>query len=155
MTLLEFASSKYVEIDPMVGMLTNTNIDANYHYSLRANEFDLQVAKRILETKVLIGTHSDLEGSMARFQRYFGWDSRSHGNSNAKDQALDIAQADNCKRELIEVGDKWLTMQKEPIKEDDAVWRELSKSLSLDLELYNHIEYLYSVQGEKIFEVVN
>ena len=46
-------------------------------------------------------------------------------------------------------------MQAGKIVEGDEVWKKLSNSLHFDLELYKHAEFLYEVQGEKIFDVVN
>ena len=155
MTLLEFASSKYVENNPMVRMLTNIDSDPrspSSAYESNSTEVDLEVAKRILESKVLIGLYRDLDGSLARFQRYFGWDP----NKNIKiEEQLTSVAVQTCKSELVENGDRWITMRAGKIVEGDEVWKKLSNSLHFDLELYKHAEFLYEVQGEKIFDVVN
>jgi hypothetical protein len=154
MSLLEYASSKYVENNPMTKTLTNIvrhrkedSLSSDYQYE--SSDIDLEVAKKILESKILIGLYRDLDGSIARFQRYFSW---VPNERIPKEDILSSEDVQTCKDELIQTGDKWLAMK---ITEDDEVWKQLSESLQYDVELYKHAELLYDVQGEKIFEVVN
>ena len=142
MTLLQFASSKYVEDNPMVRLLTNTRAP----YKLA--EADLQVAKKIIELKCLLGLYRDLDASLARFHRYFRWNDGAMGGKERKETAQ------TCKSELTQKGDTWLTAQKEKIEEGGDVWKQFAKSNELDLELYEYVESLYKYQGEKIFDIV-
>jgi len=134
MTLLQFAASQYVEDNPMVRLLTNKE------YPLKLSYEDLEIAKKIVEMKALIGLYRDLDGSIARFQRYFGWPYNK--------------ETQDCKLSLAKMGDKWMTKQGEKVLEGDEVWIKFSQSHELDMELYTFVEMLYTIQGEKIFDVV-
>ncbi len=162
MTLLEFASSKYVEKNPMVEMLSNIN-NLSYHhheqpspysgdkkFKYQSQELDFKIAKHILETKILIGLYRDLDGSISRFQRYFSWDPDKIIQTQRGMEAVK-----SCKSNVIDSGDKWLLIQGEVIQEGGEIWNKLANSLRLDMQLYKHAEMLYDVQGEKIFGVVN
>lgn len=96
--------------------------------------------KKIVEMKALIGLYRDLDGSIARFQRYFGWPYNK--------------ETQDCKLSLAKMGDKWMTKQGEKVLEGDEVWIKFSQSHELDMELYTFVEMLYTIQGEKIFDVV-
>jgi len=134
MTRLQFASSQYVEDNPMVRLLTNKE------YPLKLSYLDLEIAKKIVEMKALIGLYRDLDGSIARFQRYFGWPYNK--------------ETQECKLSLARRGDKWMTKQGEKVLEDDEVWTKFAQSHELDMELYKFAEILYTIQGETIFHVV-
>jgi len=47
-------------------------------------EEDLQLAKEIVQTKCLVGLYRERMGSLARFDRYFGWGSSSKSRSKIK-----------------------------------------------------------------------
>ena len=134
MTLLQFASSRYVEDNPMVRLLTNKEYPQKLSYS------DIEIAKKIVEMKALVGLYRDLDGSISRFQRYFGW---SH-----------TKEAQSCKLQVASAGEKWMHVHEGKVLEGDETWAKLALSNELDMKLYSFVEMLYKVQGEQIFDVV-
>mmetsp|Transcript_19802 Transcript_19802/g.24425 ORF Transcript_19802/g.24425 Transcript_19802/m.24425 type:complete len:520 (+) Transcript_19802:97-1656(+) len=154
MNLLQFASSNFVENNPIVRILTQApGVDP--FRKLTRN--DLEVAKEIVGRKFLVGLYRDLDGSMARFDRYFGWSSDELRNGKHDDEAArakKLIDIKSCRSELALSGDRWMSTQKSEIGDEGVVMDILEKSNLLDIKLYQHIELVFEAQGERIFNVV-
>ena len=160
MALRQFVSSKHVEMNPMVRLLSQLpGVDPDRTLT----KTDLEVAKKVVETKCLVGLYRDIAGSLARFDRYFGWSESSTqrrlSNSNSthtNEDGKKLGQIKSCRDGVTDKGDYWLQMQKknDELKSDSVEYELLAEANSLDLKLYAHIENIYEVQGDKIFNVV-
>lgn len=161
MTLSQFATSKHIENNPMVRFLTQkTGVDP---FRILSNA-DLEIAKEVVARKCLVGLYSDLGGSLARFDRYFGWSASNKtqtidrssisSSSNTSNLEQTIASVKKCQSDLMAKGDWWLSKQKSKLEEDSLEKTLIEKANELDLKLYKHIELIYEAQGEKIFHVV-
>ncbi len=161
MTLSQFAMSKHIENNPMVRLLTQKpGVDP---FRILDNA-DLEIAKEVVARKCLVGLYSDLGGSLARFDRYFGWSASNKtqtieglnisSNSNTSNQEETAASVKKCQSDLAAKGDWWLTKQKSKLEEGSLDKTLIEKANELDLQLYKHIELIYEAQGEKIFHVV-
>lgn len=161
MTLLQFATSKHIEKNPMVRFFTEgLGLDPNR----KLGKSDLQVAMKVVERKFLIGIYRDMKGSLARFDRYFGWSMAKLSNSTSVDADEDereeakekhLADVKVCRSKLISEGDRWMQkQQKSKVKIEDDERDLIEKANVWDLKLYNHIELIFEAQGENIFNVV-
>merc|ERR1711920_943317 len=96
---------------------------------------DLEVAKKVVETKCLVGLYRDKAGSLARFDRYFGWSEssikRRLSDSNSTDTNEDgkkLGQIKSCRDGVIKKGDWWLQMQNDNIKSDSVEYELLAEA---------------------------
>ena len=129
MTLAEYASSEKAESNWMVRMLNNDPVFVD--------ERHLNIAKRILREKVLIGLTSQMEDSIRRFYSYFGW-----GGSRDK--------WSQCERRLLFEGAN--TNDRHSLEEGAMAWDLLSSRNSLDVALYDYAVELFHHQGAILFE---
>eukprot|EP00549_Striatella_unipunctata_P016767 CAMPEP_0118676676 /NCGR_PEP_ID=MMETSP0800-20121206/2182_1 /TAXON_ID=210618 ORGANISM="Striatella unipunctata, Strain CCMP2910" /NCGR_SAMPLE_ID=MMETSP0800 /ASSEMBLY_ACC=CAM_ASM_000638 /LENGTH=184 /DNA_ID=CAMNT_0006572221 /DNA_START=45 /DNA_END=599 /DNA_ORIENTATION=- len=132
MTIEEYAHSDSIEhnwitrflIDKTTGGLTKE---------------DMLVAKEILRKKCLVGMYDDLEESLDRFARYFGWDADPTGHIEA------------CQHACVESGDP---RHRHPtLSEEEPEYQFILDQNRYDLELYEYAKVLYEAQGEQIFGV--
>jgi hypothetical protein len=158
MSISEFAKSKYIENNWMTRFLIGKTKGKLTHA-------DMLLAKQILRYKVLVGLYEELDTSMARFQRYFGW------KSVTKTQA-DTAK---CRSKAIARGDKNVLGHPTSIKDENAplasfqsnrsqtveevvvgnaAWKAIERHNLFDMELYAFAKRVYALQGEHIFDVV-
>jgi len=150
MTLAEYASSSYIVDNPITRMLT---IGPDDDHSRALTKDDLKIAKEIVQRKCLVGLYRDRLGSMARFGRYFssGWNHRWESiEGGEEEQQRKIL---SCRKKVIQKGDKTMNHGL-AVEMGSEEWELLTKVNELDLELYQHIEKLYEIQGKKIFDVV-
>ena len=156
MTIEEFAKSKYIEnnwvtrflVDKTKGKLTHS---------------DMLLAKMIVRYKVLVGLYDELDTSMARFQRYFGW----------KDTSKTRADIAICRSKTVARGDKNVLGHPTSIEDGKAVgslqsnnsaveevltgtaaWKSIERHNLFDIELYEFAKKVYALQGKHIFDVV-
>ena len=152
MTIEEFARSGYIENNWMTRFLVGRPKGKLTHS-------DMLLAKKIVKYKVLVGLYDELESSMTRFQRYFGW----------KDSKKTQADTAKCRSKAISRGDKHLghptsikdgEAQSNNLHESKEVivgnpaWKALERQNLFDLELYAFAKRVYALQGEHIFDVV-
>jgi len=153
MTIEEFAQSGYIENNWMTRFLVGKPKGKLTH-------LDMLLAKKIVKYKVLVGLYDELETSMARFQRYFGW----------KDSKRTRADTAKCRSKAISLGDKNLG-HPTSIKDREAfaslqsnnsgaevivgnpAWKAIERQNVFDLELYAFAQRVYALQGEHIFNV--
>mmetsp|Transcript_27351 Transcript_27351/g.42973 ORF Transcript_27351/g.42973 Transcript_27351/m.42973 type:complete len:579 (+) Transcript_27351:218-1954(+) len=156
MTIEEFARSGYIENNWMTRFLVGKPKGKLSH-------LDMLLAKKIVKYKVLVGLFDELDTSMARFQRYFGW----------KDPKKTRANTAKCRSKAISRGDKHLA-HPSSIKDGEAfaslqsnnpngaqevivgnqAWKAIERQNVFDLELYAFAQRVYTLQGEHIFDVV-
>jgi hypothetical protein len=150
MTLRAYAKSKIVEDNPITRILTAVP-GKNPKRSLTME--DLLLAKHIIANKCLVGLHDEIEGSMARFSRYFDWENNAlvDGRNKTLEKVEDGMKGGlPCMRSIKR--DKWLTASK--LEKTSVEYGFLANKNRLDLLLYEFIENVYNVQGEEIFHVV-
>ena len=157
MTLRQYAASKHIENNPLVRLLTKTpGKDTNRVLT----KDDLEAAKKIIESKCLVGLYRDLEGSLARFDRYFGWSFIADANNSTnheddKEREMKLTTVKKCRSDYMQTkGDYWMTRHQKKLEADSLEMKLIEKANELDLELYSHIELVFEAQGEKIFNVV-
>eukprot|EP00985_Skeletonema_marinoi_P017645 scaffold9736_cov144-Skeletonema_marinoi.AAC.14 len=157
LTIEEFARSGYIENNWMTRFLVGKPKGKLTHS-------DMLLAKKIVKYKVLVGLYDELETSMSRFQRYFGW-------KDAKKTRADTAK---CRSKAISRGDKNVLGHPTSIKDREAfasiqstnsytdqdvivgnsAWKAIERQNVFDLELYAFAKRVYALQGEHIFGVV-
>ena len=97
-----------------------------------------------------------MAGSLARFDRYFGWTKadviKSKGHD--KDQEKLSSNIKACRKDLVKNKDWWLSRQERQIAGNSTEMGLLEEENMLDLRLYSHVERIYKAQGDKIFHVV-
>lgn len=155
MTIEAFAQSGYIENNWMTRFLVGKPKGKLTH-------LDMLLAKKIVKYKVLVGLYDELETSMARFERYFGW----------KDSKRTRADTAKCRSKVISLGDKNL-VHPTSIKDREAfaspqsdssnaaqevivgnpAWKAIERQNVFDLELYAFAKRVYALQGEHIFDV--
>jgi len=118
MSLEFYARSQYVENNYLVRYLSG-QIEGE------VDRENLIVAKAVLK-KFLIGLTDNMDKSIERFERYFGFE------GGAK-----------CRRNAISKNKMGKTM----VKQGTEVWRLLQWQNKLDLELYSYAQELYTKQG--------
>jgi len=118
MSLEFYARSQYVENNYLVRYLSG-QIEGE------VGRENLIVAKAVLK-KFLIGLTDNMDKSIERFERYFGFE------GGAK-----------CRRNAISKNKMGKTM----VKQGTEVWRLLQWQNKLDLELYSYAQELYTKQG--------
>ncbi len=161
MSIGEYAESKYIQDNPIVRLLTNTQ------RGKEVTDLELELAKRIIQLKCLVGMYDDIDNSVTRFDRYFSWEVLAGRNSNNAKKGLSPQQTakqrrekiQKCSNETTRVGDRWLdmqtTIQGTRIQEGSDVWNKLAKSNQMDLKLYEYAKFVYKRQAEHIFEEVS
>jgi len=150
MSLVEYASSTHIVDNPITRMLA---IGPDEDNSRVLTDDDLKLAKEIVRSKCLVGLYRDRLGSLARFGRYFAsvWDQRWENVSDGREERQ--RKIHSCRKKIVQRGDK--TMNHGLVVQiGSKEWDALAKMNKLDLELYEHIEKMYEIQGVKIFDVV-
>lgn len=149
MTIEEYATSRYIENNWLTRFIVNKP-------GGKLSHADLLLAKKILKFKCLVGLYDDMEASLSRFQRYFGW------NNDTPDKAGEIVA---CRRTIISHGDKvllhpvstkdeWDTKTDGAVKFGSTAWNAIARQNMFDMELYEFAKRLYKSQGEDMFDIV-
>jgi len=124
----EFAENNWMTrflVGKMIGMLERIDVD---------------IAKEILRRKVLIGLVVDVEGSVTRFNKYFGYDNNSPPSKELQD-CMDTFLKSGSNKNVHTL-----------IEEGGIAWRILRANNLFDLELYEYALQLYEEQGKLIFK---
>ena len=138
MDLIEYAQSKYIENNYVTRSLVGK-------FDEELSEDDMATAKQIVTTKCLVGLYENLDGSIQRFARYFGWSSFD----TSKEKSVGIKR---CRRAHVEAGDTFLNFP--PVKKGSVEYDLILEHNRFDMELYEFITLIYKIQGEKIFNIV-
>ena len=125
-TLEEYARSKYHEPNWMVRHL------AGVPSSDKPTANDLAVAKEVMRTKFIVGMVPFKDGSLKRFEEYFGWIYPAKGGVECRQRAIADATA----------------AEKSNVKEGSPGWVALSKANDLDIKLYEYANHLFFAQKD-------
>lgn len=136
MTLAEYASSGSIEHNWVTRFLLNKP-------GGKLSKEDMLTAKEILRKKCLVGLYDEIENSLARFDRYFGWTPR--GGKQKRETA-------SCRKAFVIAGDK--RHEHPSVEKGGTVYEAILDSNRFDVELYEYARVLYRVQGEQIFGIV-
>jgi hypothetical protein len=158
MSISEFAKSKYIENNWMTRFLIGKTKGKLTHA-------DMLLAKQILRYKVLVGLYDELDTSMVRFQRYFGWKSVTKTQADtAKCRSKAIARGDKNvlghptsiknQNALLESFQSNRSQTVEEVVVGNAAWKAIERHNLFDMELYAFAKRVYALQGEHIFGVV-
>jgi len=128
MTIEQYASSPMAEEDWMTRFLVNKPEGALF-------QEDVEVAKEILRKKCLIGMLDNMDESISRFTRYFGWVAEG-----------DASQQNECKRKYFHEN----VHKHNGIKSGTKAWDLLKEKNKKDLQLYHYAEELFAEQ-ERLF----
>ena len=125
-TLEEYARSKYHEPNWMVRHL------AGVPSSDKPTANDLAVAKEVMRTKFIVGILPYNDGSLKRFEEYFGWIYPAKGGVECRQRAIADATA----------------AERSNVKEGSPGWVALSKANDLDIKLYEYANHLFFAQKD-------
>jgi len=138
MSVEDYAKSKYIENNWLTRFLVSKPGGT-------LNHSDMLMAKKVIKFKCLVGLYDDIETSMARFHRYFGW--------NAKEAPATKSRIKQCTSEKITQGDKNI-LEHPTVRQNSVAWNAIVHQNRFDMELYEYAKKIYRIQGEQIFDVV-
>mmetsp|Transcript_6181 Transcript_6181/g.9062 ORF Transcript_6181/g.9062 Transcript_6181/m.9062 type:complete len:358 (-) Transcript_6181:237-1310(-) len=177
MSLVDYAKSSSIENNWLTRFLVNKPGGA-------LTKKDLILAKELLKRKCLVGLYDDMEVSLAKFDRYFGWtdgnsidqdgEDGDENDSNDKDEETNKKRRTAAKAAASSSSSLAKTTTKTEIqkcrkkvintgdyrhnhpdvKEGSKEWNLIIQQNRFDMELYNYAKLLYQVQGEQIFGIV-
>ena len=137
MTVEQYAKSQYIENNWLTRFLVSKPGGKLTHS-------DMLMAKKIVKFKCLVGLYDDIETSLARFQRYFGWNAQESKETNAKIK--------HCRSEKVTQGDK--NVAHPTVRQGSVAYQAIVRQNMFDMELYEYVKKIYRIQGEQIFDVV-
>lgn len=128
-TLEQYATSDIIENNWMTRQLSN---------QLGGELFDsnLKLAMEVVNTKFLVGLMSQIEPTMARFEKYFRWTY----HVNPPNQEV-------CRERLMSGGANSNKKNKKPVDSSHSAWDLLAAQNNFDLQLYAYIEQLFVEQA--------
>jgi len=129
-TVEDYAISEFAENNWMTRFLSNK-------MSGVLSRNDVEIAKEILRRKVLIGLVIDVEGSVTRFNKYFGWDKTA------------TSEQQRCANQILKSGSNKNVHKL--VEEGGMAWRILRANNLFDLELYEYALQLYEEQKRLFF----
>jgi hypothetical protein len=142
MTLEEYTKSEYIVSNFMVRHLSNKLTEA-------LMPADVEMAKKILQRKFLIGLAKDMSGSLDRIHQYFGWEAIDHYRLGV------LQRADGCKAQyLAESHVSQNHIIHPPVVEGSDAWSLLHLANWADVALYEYAEALYLEQAG-LFAAIN
>jgi len=132
-------------------ILLRTILGYNHDPFPRAlTEVDLNTAKYILKTKVIIGLLEQKGPSMERFMNYFMWDDHSPFQNQAR--------VDECMERALHWGwyhksppsDYYDHFRQEVMNEESSLFLLMKQKNMFDFELYEYAKYLFWWQGMEL-----
>ena len=145
MSLQEYAQSSSVENNWLTRFLVGKKSGA-------LGPEHMVLAKKIVRNKILVGLYTDMETSLSRFDRYFGWTNHARekaGGFQAREETTE--QANKCRAAFVEAGDD--RHNHPTVEPKSKEWDLIARQNKYDLELYEYIKQLYKTQAEQIFGV--
>mmetsp|Transcript_20777 Transcript_20777/g.30755 ORF Transcript_20777/g.30755 Transcript_20777/m.30755 type:complete len:624 (+) Transcript_20777:99-1970(+) len=131
--LEDYCRSQHVENNWMVRILSGSMTG-------EVGDDHLEIAKKVLREKVIIGLLEQKEESLRRFEHHFGW---RYTENNQKQTS--------CRTRIL-VGDyRSNESAKHKIKEGSQAWSLLMWQNRLDMKLYKYAKALYLQQGTELF----
>jgi len=151
MTMEEYAKSQFIENNWVTRFLVHKP-------SGKLTHSDMLLAKKIIKFKCLVGIYDDIEASLVRFERYFGW--------GVHDRAHKHGEIPKCRKRFLDLGDRNTLGHPVSVKEGRATetndglvkvgskaWDAIVRQNIFDMELYEFAKQIYKIQGEQIFGV--
>ena len=145
MSLQEYAQSSSVENNWLTRFLVGKKSGA-------LGPEHMVLAKKIVRNKILVGLYTDLETSLSRFDRYFGWTDHAREKDigfQAREETTE--QANKCRAAFVEAGDD--RHNHPTVEPNSKEWDLIVRQNKYDMELYDYIKQLYKTQAEQIFGV--
>jgi hypothetical protein len=126
----DYANSDQVERNWMTRFLSNAQDD---DLTVR----HLALAKKVMETRCIVGLLKYKGTSLARIEHYFGW-------------TMDSEKSRECHTKLLDWN--WPSKNKHSqVQEGSETWRKLASLNNLDMSLYKHAEKVFNLQGDSLF----
>jgi major membrane immunogen (membrane-anchored lipoprotein) len=156
MTVEQYAKSGHIENNWMTRFLVNKPGGT-------LGRGDMLLAKRIIKTKCLVGLYEDIEVSLSRFVRFFGWEQPRGGGGNSTTAPRSAADAVGCRSEAVARGDRYVSGKSSvgggvgdmaTVRPGSLAWNAIVRMNLFDLELYEYAKRVYQMQAEGIFDVV-
>jgi hypothetical protein len=104
---------------------------------------DLKTAKKIIKTKCLVGLSTQLDESLDRFEKYFGWEERTATFNGGP------VQKEECRTSILDARDTYQDILNPGIAfidPDSEVWDSLIKISYFDMELYMYAVEVFAEQ---------
>jgi hypothetical protein len=133
LSIEEYAKSPHVENNWMTRMLSGKMTG-------EVGDFELGVAKRILQSKVLVGLLEQKDLSMRRFEYYLGWN-----------YTQDAIRQGACRKRILTGDYRTNEISSHRVKEGSQAWSLLLWQNKLDLKLYKYAKALFLQQGAELF----
>jgi len=142
MELEEYCQSPHVENNWMTRILSD-------RMTGDVGDTELEIAKRVLREKIVVGLLEQKEESMRRFEFYFQqWQSNNNNNSGNTDSS---SRQMACRTRIL-VGDYRINESaKGKVKEGSQAWSMLTWQNKLDIKLYKYAKALFLQQGAELF----
>ena len=159
MTMEQYAKSGHIENNWMTRFLVNKPGGT-------LGRGDMLLAKRIIKTKCLVGLYEDIEVSLSRFVRFFGWEQPRGGGGNSTTAPRSAADVVRCRSEAVARGDRYVSGKPSvggggggggdmaTVRPGSLAWNAIVRMNLFDLELYEYARRVYQTQAEGIFDVV-
>ena len=145
MSLQEYAKSSSVENNWLTRFIVGKKSGA-------LGPEHMVLAKKIVRNKILVGLYTDMETSLSRFDRYFGWTNHARekaGGFQAREETTE--QTNKCRAAFVEAGDD--RHNHPTVEPNSKEWDLIVRQNKYDMELYEYIKQLYKTQAEQIFGV--
>jgi hypothetical protein len=137
-SMMDYVNSGVFEADWTVRMITNT-------MSGPLERSHLDSAKLLLRTKCLVGVQSEMNESLDRFQKFFGWDLKDTERNGI------LIPGEICKEKFFfpeKSGGMKMNTNKHPkILPGSPEYEAILKKSPLDLELYEYVIELFKEQA--------
>lgn len=135
MTLDDYAQSSLVESNFMVRHLIAKHRDA-------LTPADVELAKKILQRKFLVGLSAQMSDSFDRFRQYFGWEAVDHYRKGI------LVRAQGCKNQyLAESHVKQNKIAHPPVLAGSEAWGHLHQANWADVALFEYAQALFREQA--------
>jgi hypothetical protein len=153
MTIEQYATSKYIENNWLTRFLVNKN-------GGKLGKADMILAKSIIGTKCLVGLYDDMDVTLARFVRYFGWGAPTNSTTIRTNRDVDA-----CRSDVVSRGDRHVSGGRNrpddekrdvvvPVRPGSLAWDAIIRMNMFDMELYEYARRVYRKQAEEIYDVV-
>lgn len=140
MTLDDYAQSSMVESNFMVRHLIAKHRDA-------LTPADVEMAKKIMQRKFLIGLSAQMSESFDRFRQYFGWEAMDRYRKGV------LIRSEGCKKQyLAESHVNQNKIAHPPVVQGSEAWGHLHQANWADVALFEYAEALFREQS-KLFQV--
>lgn len=133
MSIEMYARSKRAEYNGMVRFLSN-EMEGDL------NDSHLDIAKKVLQEKCLVGLLEQKTESFRRFEEYFKWEAKDQEEVDCRERWLNWNWSNKHSHPLVEEG--------------SVVWDLLYRKNELDMELYEFAKSLFAQQALMFSEQV-